>query len=82
MVSNLPSFLLNSEVPMYRGTFQLERHFRVQNVDSLKKKHHKLATSVQAETGSSTHARLCSYTKLLQHYEFRQIVQNGVNLCP
>ena len=41
MVST-PHVLLNSEVPMYRDTFQLERNFRVQNVDSLKKKHHKL----------------------------------------
>ena len=40
MVST-PHVLLNSEVPMYRDTFQLERNFRVQNVDSLKK-HHKL----------------------------------------
>ena len=40
MVST-PPVLLNSEVPMYRGTFQLERNFRVHIVDSLKK-HHKL----------------------------------------
>ena len=35
MVST-PHVLLNSEVPMYRDTFQLERNFRLQNVDSLK----------------------------------------------
>ena len=40
MVST-PGVRLNSEVPMSRDTFQQERNFRVQNVDSLKK-HHKL----------------------------------------
>ena len=40
MVST-PGVLLDSEVPMSRDTFQMERNFRVQNVDSLKK-HHKL----------------------------------------
>ena len=40
MVST-PGVLLDSEVPMSKDTFQLERNFRVQNVDSLKK-HHKL----------------------------------------
>ena len=40
MVST-PGVLLDSEVLMYRDTFQLERNFGVQNVDSLKK-HHKL----------------------------------------
>ena len=30
--------LLDSEVPMSRDTFQLERTFRVQNVDSFTKK--------------------------------------------
>ena len=36
MVST-PGALLDSEVPMSRDTFQLERNVRVQNVDSLKK---------------------------------------------
>ena len=40
MVST-PGVLLDSEVPMSKEKFQLERNFRVQNVDSLKK-HHKL----------------------------------------
>ena len=40
MVST-PGVLLDSEVPMSKDTFQLERNFGVQNVDSLKK-HHKL----------------------------------------